>query len=81
MRIGLRRLVGSTVCWTWLGEGCLGHRPVHLLVARAANIGFVCNPHIPCWMRPGLPGLSNLAGLVRHFRSAILDAWCGKVFC
>ena len=25
------------------------------------------------WDRPGLPGLSNLAGPIQHFRSAILD--------
>ena len=31
------------------------------------------------WDRPGLPGLSNLAGPVQHFRSAIHDAWRNKV--
>ena len=31
------------------------------------------------WDRPGLPGLSNLAGPIQHFRSAILSAWRGKV--
>ena len=31
------------------------------------------------WDRPGLPGLSNLAGPIQHFRSAILDAWRNKV--
>ena len=30
------------------------------------------------WERPGLPVLSNLAGLVLHFLAAILDAWRGK---
>ena len=31
------------------------------------------------WSRPGLPVLSNLAGLVQHFRAAVLDvlAWRG----
>ena len=31
------------------------------------------------WVRPGLPLLSNLAGPIQHFRSAILDAWRNKV--
>ena len=31
------------------------------------------------WDRPGLPGLSNLAGPVQHFRSGIHDAWRNKV--
>ena len=31
------------------------------------------------WLRPGLPGLSNLAGPIQHFKSAILDAWRDKV--
>ena len=31
------------------------------------------------WDRPGLPGLSNLAGPIQHFQSAILDAWRNKV--
>ena len=53
----------------------MGH---HLLVARVAAIGFVWEPQLPGWMRPGLPGLSNLAGPMQHFRSAILDARCGK---
>ena len=31
------------------------------------------------WSRPGLPLLSNLAGPVQHFKTAILDAWRNKV--
>ena len=31
------------------------------------------------WARPGLPQLSNLAGPVQHFKSALLDAWRNKV--
>ena len=31
------------------------------------------------WVRPGLPRLSNLAGPIQHFRSAIIDAWRNKV--
>ena len=36
------------------------------------------------WDRSGLPGLSNRAGPIQHFQSAILDAWRNKVaadFC
>ena len=60
-------------------ECCPGHGPIHLLSASAAEIGFRWDPHALAWVRPGLPLLSNLAGPVQHFRSAILDAWRNKV--
>ena len=63
---------------------CLGHGPVHLLVARAAEIGFHWDPLALGWSRPGLLLLSGLVGPVQHFRSAIHDAWRDKVaadFC
>ena len=60
-------------------EGCPGHGPVHALVASARRIGFRWNSAKPGWERPGLHGLSNLAGSIQHFRSAILSAWRGKV--
>ena len=47
--------------------------------ASAAEIGFMWNPVALAWVRPGLPMLSNLAGPLQHFRSAILDAWRNKV--
>ena len=56
-------------------EGCLGHGPVHLLSASAAEIGFRWDPLALAWSRPGLHLLSNLAVLVQHFRAAILDDW------
>ena len=59
--------------------GCLGHGPIHLLLASAAEIGFQWDSHSLAWVRPGLPLLGNLAGPVQHFRSAILDAWRNKV--
>ena len=61
-----------------VSEGCPGHGPVHLLVASAAEVGFRWDPLALAWSRPGLPLLSNLAGPVQHFRSAILDAWQNK---
>ena len=61
-----------------VSEGCHGHGPVHLLVACAAEVGFRWDPLSLAWYRPGLPLLSNLAGLVQHFRAAILDAWQNK---
>ena len=60
-------------------EGCLGHGPIHLLVASAAEIGFRWDPLALAWSRPGLPLLSNLAGPVQHFRAGIFDAWRNKV--
>ena len=56
-----------------------GHGPIHLLVASATGIGFQRNPHMPGWVRPGLPGLSTIAGPIQHQKSAILDAWRDKV--
>ena len=60
-------------------EGCPGHGPVHLLSASAAEIGFEWDPRALAWIRPGLPLLSILAGPIRHFQAAILDAWRNKV--
>ena len=62
-----------------VGDGCPGHGPIHLLSASAAEIGFQWDPHALAWIRPGLPLLSNLAGPLQHFRTAILDAWRTKV--
>ena len=33
---------------------------------------------MPSWMRPGLPGLSHLSGLMQHFRSDIWNACCSR---
>ena len=64
-------------------RGCPGHDPIHgpihALVASAVRIGFEWDPSMPGWRRQGLLGLSSLAGLVQHFRSAILYAWSCRV--
>ena len=60
-------------------DGCPSHGPIHALVTSARRIGFSWNSFMTHWDRPGLPGLSNLAGPVQHFRSAIHDAWRNKV--
>ena len=62
-----------------VSEGCPGHGPIHLLSASAAEIGFQWDPDALAWSRPGLPLLSNLAGPVQQFKSALLDAWRNKV--
>ena len=62
-----------------VSEGCLGNGPAHLLVASAAEIGFCWDTLALGWSRLGLILLSCLAGPVQHFRSAVLDAWRGKV--
>ena len=62
-----------------VGKGCPGHGPIHLLCSSAARISFWWNPVALAWVRPGLPMLSNLAGPIQHFKSAILDAWRNKV--
>ena len=38
-----------------VSEGCPGHRPIHLLSASAAEIGFHWDPDALAWFRPGLP--------------------------
>ena len=48
--------------------------PVHLLWESAAEIGFVWDYDVPGCSRLGLPCLSNVAGPVQHFRSAVGDA-------
>ena len=62
-----------------VGEGCPGHGPIHLLSASAVEIDFRWDPDALAWSRPGLLQLSNLAGLLQHFKDAILDAWRNKV--
>ena len=39
-------------------EGCPGHGAFHLLVASLASKGFVWDPHMLGWTRPGLPRLN-----------------------
>ena len=51
-------------------DGCPGHGPIHALFTSLL---------MTRWDRRGLPGLSNLAGPIQHFRSAIFDAWRNKV--
>ena len=54
------------------------------MIASAGRVGFRWDPSMPGWERHGPPGLSNLAGPIQHFRSAILSAWRDKIsggFC
>ena len=60
-------------------DGCPGHGPFHAPVTSARRIGFSWDSLMTRWDRPGLPGLSNLAGPIQHFRSAMFDAWRNKV--
>ena len=60
-------------------DGCSGHGPIHALVAGAHRIGFSWDSLMTRWDRPGLSGLSDLAGPIQYFQSAILDAWRNKV--
>ena len=50
-----------------VSNGCPGHGPIHFLSSSAAEIGFQGNPVALAWVRPGLPMLSNLAGLYSAF--------------
>ena len=62
-----------------VAEGCDGHGPVHLLVNSAAEIMFQWDSHRLGCERRCLPVLSNLAGPIQHFWSAVLEAWKSKV--
>ena len=55
-----------------VGSGCPCHGPIHLLLASAAEIGFLWDPHALAWVRPGLPLLSNLAGPIQHFLLSLM---------
>ena len=84
--VGLRVVI---LPFAWFGSGsgcsggthlsglgsCPGHDLVHALVAGAGRLGFQWDPSMLRWKREGLLGLSNLAGLIQHFRSAVLFAW------
>ena len=62
-----------------MSKGCPGHGPIHLLSAGASENGFRWDPVRMGRSRPGLPLLSNLAGPVQQFKTAVIDAWRGKV--
>ena len=54
-----------------VSEGSPGHGPIHIL--SAAEVGFRWDPLRMGWSRP------ELAGLVQHFKAAILEAWRSEV--
>ena len=43
------------------------------------RLAFRWDPLALAWVQPGLPLLSNLAGPIQHYRTAILDAWRNEV--
>ena len=62
-----------------ISRGAQGHGPVHLLLISAAELGFACDgDERGC--RVSLPPLRRMDGPVRHFRTAILEAWHFHVF-
>ena len=62
-----------------VADGCPGHGPLHLVVESAGIVGFAWDPFNTVWRRPGLPGLSLMAGPYQHLKAAIWDAWRFKV--
>ena len=52
-------------------DGCPGHGPLHLVVESAGVVGLSWDAVGSVWCRPGLPGLSLLAGPYQHFKAAI----------
>ena len=63
----------------YASTGSPGHGPIHLLLQSAEEIGFFWDSEQAGWIRPGLPPLRMMTGPIRHFRSAIWQAWQGKV--
>ena len=56
--------------------GSPGHGPIHLLVQLAEEIGFFWDSEQAGWIRPPL---RMMTGPIQHFRSAIWQAWQGRV--
>ena len=63
----------------YASTGSPGHGPIHLLTQSAEEIGFFWDSEQAGWIRPGLPPLRMMTGPIQHFRSAIWQAWQGKV--
>ena len=63
-----------------ISRGAQNHGPVHLLLISAAELGFAWDGNEHGWVRVSLDPLRMMAGLVQHFRSAILEAWRVHVF-
>ena len=63
----------------YASTGSPGHGPIHLLIQSAEEIGFFWDSEQAGWIRPGLPPLRMMTGPIQHFRSAIWQAWQGKV--
>ena len=65
-----------------ISRGAPRHGPVHLLLISAAELGFAWDGDERRWVRVSLPSPSydDWSCSVRHFRSAILDAWRFQVF-
>ena len=78
-RIDLGMFTGCIGLIDSAAEGCPGRGPAHLLVESAGEVGFQWDSHQPGWERPGSPVPNNLAGLLRHFRAAVLEAWRSRV--
>ena len=58
-----------------INGGAPGHGPFHLLMRSAAEIGSRWCSDEFCWIRPALPRLPMVDGLLQHFKNAVVDAW------
>ena len=65
---------------------CMSHTTNGLLGVVSAGVHLVMShrlhPGVPLaflWQRPGLPHLCQISSPLKYFKSAILDARCGKV--
>ena len=74
------RMIGMYLayCWIWSGKGTLGMAPSICWLPVPMMLGF-SGIRMCLGVRPGLLVLSNLAGPIQRFKSAMLHAWRDKV--
>ena len=68
------RFLGFIVCWSSAAEGSPGHGPAHLLIQRAAEIGFRWDPEELAWDRPGSASFEQFVW--SYSASSCCYSWC-----
>ena len=77
--IVLMRKLAFFVCWIMPLLGLLGMGPSISFFSLPKSLVFFWDSEQAGWIRPGLPPLRMMTEPIQHFRSAIWQAWQGKV--